>query len=63
MVSTEKIGTCNPNTNPATINLDVDSSVKWLQNGAQPTDTAKLFYLTKVLYLKITLLVVLEKVL
>lgn len=37
----EKLGTYNPNTNPATIELDVDSSVKWLQNGAQPTDTAK----------------------
>ncbi|CAM1344750.1 30S ribosomal protein S16 [Tenacibaculum amylolyticum] len=37
----EKIGTYNPNTNPATINLDVDAAVKWLQNGAQPTDTAK----------------------
>lgn len=37
----EKIGTYNPNTNPATINLDIDSSVKWLQNGAQPTDTAR----------------------
>ncbi|MHC5308613.1 30S ribosomal protein S16 [Myroides sp. LJL116] len=37
----EKIGTYNPNTNPATIELDVDSAVKWLFNGAQPTDTAK----------------------
>ncbi len=37
----EKLGTYNPNTNPATINLDVDSAVKWLQDGAQPTDTAK----------------------
>jgi small subunit ribosomal protein S16 len=37
----EKLGIYNPNTNPATIELDVDSSVKWLQNGAQPTDTAK----------------------
>ena len=37
----EKIGTYNPNTNPATIDLDVDGAVKWLQNGAQPTDTAK----------------------
>ncbi len=36
-----KLGTYNPNTNPATIDLDVDSSVKWLQNGAQPTDTAR----------------------
>ncbi|WP_318343866.1 30S ribosomal protein S16 [Flagellimonas baculiformis] len=37
----EKLGIYNPNTNPATIDLDVDSSVKWLQNGAQPTDTAR----------------------
>lgn len=37
----EKIGTYNPNTNPATIDLDVNGAVKWLQNGAQPTDTAK----------------------
>ncbi|MDY0780779.1 30S ribosomal protein S16 [Tenacibaculum sp. IB213877] len=37
----EKIGTYNPNTNPATIDLDVDVAVKWLQNGAQPTDTAR----------------------
>lgn len=37
----EKLGVYNPNTNPATIELNVDSSVKWLQNGAQPTDTAK----------------------
>lgn len=37
----EKIGTYNPNTNPAAIDLDVDGAVKWLQNGAQPTDTAR----------------------
>ena len=37
----EKLGTYNPNTNPAQINLDVDGSVQWLQNGAQPTDTAR----------------------
>ncbi|MBW3518958.1 30S ribosomal protein S16 [Flavobacterium sp. NKUCC04_CG] len=37
----EKIGTYNPNTNPATIDINVDSAVKWLNNGAQPTDTAK----------------------
>ncbi len=37
----EKIGTYNPNTNPATINLNIDDAVKWLQNGAQPTDTAR----------------------
>ncbi|SDB64728.1 SSU ribosomal protein S16P [Flavobacteriaceae bacterium MAR_2010_188] len=37
----EKLGAYNPTTNPATVELDVDSAVKWLQNGAQPTDTAK----------------------
>lgn len=37
----EKLGTYNPNTNPALVDIDVDSSVKWLQNGAQPTDTAR----------------------
>src|SRR5690554_2536568 len=37
----EKLGIYNPNTNPATIELDIESSVKWLQNGAQPSDTAK----------------------
>ena len=37
----EKLGTYNPNTNPATIELNLDSAVKWLHNGAQPTDTAK----------------------
>ena len=29
----EKLGTYNPNTNPATIELNIDSAVKWLQNG------------------------------
>ncbi len=37
----EKLGTYNPITNPATIELNVDSAVKWLNNGAQPTDTAR----------------------
>ncbi len=37
----EKLGVYNPNTNPATIELNVDGAVQWLQNGAQPTDTAK----------------------
>jgi len=37
----EKLGTYNPNVNPAIIDLNVDGAVKWLQNGAQPTDTAK----------------------
>jgi small subunit ribosomal protein S16 len=37
----EKIGTYNPNTNPATIEINLDSAVQWLHNGAQPTDTAR----------------------
>ena len=37
----EKLGIYNPNTNPATVELNVDGTVQWLQNGAQPTDTAK----------------------
>ena len=37
----EKIGTYNPTTNPATINLDTDKALTWLQNGAQPTDTCR----------------------
>ncbi len=37
----EKIGTYNPNTSPATVELDVDQAVKWLENGAQPSDTAR----------------------
>ena len=37
----EKLGTYNPITNPATVELNVDSSVEWLLKGAQPTDTAK----------------------
>ncbi|PRX52240.1 30S ribosomal protein S16 [Salegentibacter salegens] len=37
----DKLGIYNPNTNPATIELDVDGAVKWLENGAQPTDTAR----------------------
>jgi small subunit ribosomal protein S16 len=37
----EKIGTYNPNTNPATIDLNLDQAVQWLHNGAQPTETAR----------------------
>ncbi len=37
----ERIGSYNPNTNPATINLDFDKAINWLGNGAQPTDTAR----------------------
>lgn len=37
----EKIGTYNPNTNPATVEINVDKAVQWLNDGAQPTDTAR----------------------
>lgn len=37
----EKLGVYNPNTNPATIDLNFESTLKWLQNGAVPTDTCK----------------------
>ncbi|HNP33094.1 MAG TPA: 30S ribosomal protein S16 [Flavobacterium sp.] len=37
----EKLGVYNPNTNPATIDLNLDQAVTWLHNGAQPTDTAR----------------------
>ena len=36
-----KIGSYNPNTNPATIDVDADAAIKWLNNGAQPTDTVR----------------------
>ncbi|MBC6999041.1 30S ribosomal protein S16 [Cytophaga sp. FL35] len=57
----EKLGTYNPNTNPATIDLDIDGSVKWLQNGAQPTDTARAILSYKGVMLKKHLLVGLRK--
>lgn len=37
----QKLGTYNPITNPATIDLDVNAAVDWLNKGAQPTDTAR----------------------
>jgi small subunit ribosomal protein S16 len=37
----EKLGTYNPNTNPATIELNADGALAWLNKGAQPTDTAR----------------------
>ncbi|MBC7524514.1 MAG: 30S ribosomal protein S16 [Flavobacterium sp.] len=37
----EKLGTYNPNTNPAKVELNLDQAVQWLHNGAQPTDTAR----------------------
>lgn len=37
----ERLGTYNPNTNPAEIELDGDKALAWLNNGAQPTDTCR----------------------
>ena len=37
----ERIGLYNPQTNPATIELNFDSALDWLQKGAQPTDTCR----------------------
>ena len=37
----ERIGSYNPNTNPATISLDFDRALYWIEQGAQPTDTAR----------------------
>lgn len=37
----EKIGTYNPLTQPATIDIDRDKAFEWLKNGAQPTETAR----------------------
>ena len=37
----EKLGTYNPNTNPATIDLNFEQALSWLMKGAQPTDTAR----------------------
>ena len=38
---TEKIGTFNPNTNPATVDLNFERALYWVESGAQPTDTVR----------------------
>lgn len=37
----EKLGVYNPNTNPATVDLNFDSALDWVMKGAQPSDTAR----------------------
>ena len=37
----EEIGTYNPMTEPATVDIDAEAAKKWIGNGAQPTDTVK----------------------
>lgn len=49
----EKIGTYNPLTVPATIELDGEAALRWMHNGAQPTDTvAAIFRFKGVMYHK-----------
>lgn len=38
---TERIGSYNPNTNPATVDLNFDRALYWVESGAQPTDTVR----------------------
>ena len=37
----ERLGSYNPNTNPATININFDKTLEWVNTGAQPTDTCR----------------------
>ena len=37
----EEIGTYNPLTEPATVNIDAEKAQVWIKNGAQPTDTVR----------------------
>ncbi len=49
----ERIGMYNPITNPATVDIDRDKALKWLANGAQPTDTVRnILSATGVMYKK-----------
>ncbi|MDR1718675.1 MAG: 30S ribosomal protein S16 [Dysgonamonadaceae bacterium] len=48
----ERIGSYNPNTNPATIDLKFDRALYWLQVGAQPTDTTRTILSTQGVLLK-----------
>lgn len=57
----EKLGTYNPMTNPAQINLDVEKAVEWLKNGAQPSDTARRILSYKGVLLKRHLQIGVEK--
>jgi len=48
----DHLGTYNPMTKPATIDLDLEKTFTWLQNGAQPTDTARAIMKYKGVYYK-----------
>ena len=49
---TEKIGTYNPNTNPATVDLNFDRALYWVKVGAQPTDTVRNILSREGVYMK-----------
>ncbi len=49
---TEKIGTYNPNTNPATVDLNFDRALYWVMTGAQPTDTIRNILSREGVYMK-----------
>jgi small subunit ribosomal protein S16 len=48
----ERVGSYNPNTNPATIDLKFDRALYWLQTGAQPSNTARTILSREGVYLK-----------
>ena len=48
----ERIGSYNPNTNPATINLNFERALYWLTTGAQPTDTVRNILSREGVYMK-----------
>ena len=48
----EKIGTYNPNTNPATVDLNFDRAMYWVMVGAQPTDTVRNILSREGVYMK-----------
>ena len=48
----EKIGTYNPNTNPATVDLKFDRALDWVLKGAQPTDTVRNILSREGVYMK-----------
>lgn len=48
----EKIGTYNPNTNPATVDLNFEGALKWVLNGAQPSDTVRNILSREGVYMK-----------
>ena len=57
----EKLGIYNPNTNPAIINLNFDSTLNWMMKGAQPSDTVRAILSYKGILMKKHLLVGVSK--